>query len=100
MDLDIGHDAKMHRVRVAPWSRLSTWLGVAGRYRVNSFHHQAVKQIPAGWRVAAESFTGVVEAIEHPHLPVIAVQWRPEQLSDPASRNLFVKFLEFGQSRD
>lgn len=90
----------MHRVRVAPWSRLSTWLGVAGRYRVNSFHHQAVKQIPAGWRVAAESFTGVVEAIEHPHLPVIAVQWRPEQLSDPASRNLFVKFLEFGQSRD
>ncbi len=50
--------------------------------QVNSLHHQAIREntLPPNWRVTARSGDGVVEAIEHPDLPVISVQWHPEMI--------------------
>jgi putative glutamine amidotransferase len=91
MDADVAHVAQHHRIRVDTRSRLA---GVTGGWcLVNSYHHQAVKRVPAGWRVVAESFDAVVEAIEHPTLPVISVQWHPESLDDDRSLRLFQQFL-------
>jgi putative glutamine amidotransferase len=46
---------------------------------VNSFHHQAVKDIAPGFRVTAWSKDGVVEAIEKEGAPkVFGVQFHPE----------------------
>lgn len=61
---------------------------------VNSMHHQAVDRVGNGYRVVAFSEDGVVEAIEHT-TPVfrLAVQWHPERMNDPASRNLFEGFI-------
>lgn len=89
----VSHCARQHWARFAPFSRLVRYLGVECCYSVNSFHHQAVKRVPRGWYVAAESLTGIVEAIEHPTLPVISVQWHPEVLGDGASARLFTAFL-------
>lgn len=46
--------------------------------RVNSYHHQAVKTVPPGFDVAAESEDGVIEAIWRPGY--LGVQWHPELL--------------------
>ena len=46
---------------------------------VNSFHHQAVKDVPSGFRICARSIDGVIEAIESTeYKSILGVQWHPE----------------------
>ncbi len=52
-----------HHIRILPDSRLAGMLG-ATDVEVNSFHHQSVKRVPAGFRAVAWADDGVVEAIE------------------------------------
>ena len=48
---------------------------------VNSYHHQAVKNVAEGFNVAAVSKDGTIEAIESVnHSFIIGVQWHPEIL--------------------
>ncbi len=49
-------------------------------FSVNSYHHQAVRIPASGFHVTALSRDGVVEAMEHDHLPIFAVQWHPERM--------------------
>ena len=46
---------------------------------VNSYHHQAVKTMADDFRLAASTSDGVIEAMEHKELPIIAVQFHPEK---------------------
>lgn len=46
---------------------------------VSSFHHQAAASVPDGFRLAASSSDGVIEAIESLDGGVVAVQWHPER---------------------
>lgn len=64
--------------------------------KVNSLHHQGLKDIAASLRVAGHAPDGLVEAVELPEHPFgLAVQWHPEWLTDQEStRNLFRKFIE------
>lgn len=83
--------AQPHRVRALPGTYLAALYGT--QFMVNSYHHQSVARVPAGWRVVAETLDGaVVEAIETPLLPVVAVQWHPEVQN---SWELFEQFLQF-----
>jgi putative glutamine amidotransferase len=62
---------------------------------VNSFHHQAVKNLGAGLRVVARAPDGVIEGIEGTATPVFGVQWHPEiELDDPVQMKLFQNFVE------
>lgn len=58
---------------------------------VNSLHHQALRAVAPGLRVAARAPDGLVEAVEVPGHPfALAVQWHPECLLDLAEqRRLF-----------
>ncbi len=47
---------------------------------VNSCHHQAVLRPAPGLEVLQTAPDHVIEAICHPFLPVIGVQWHPERL--------------------
>ncbi len=49
------------------------------RFKVNSSHHQACKEIGKGLKVTLWSEDGIVEALEHETLPVAGVQWHPER---------------------
>lgn len=53
---------------------------------VNTSHHQAIRDLGRGLRVAAHSPDGVIEAVEHePHKHwVIGVQWHPERMRGDA----------------
>lgn len=49
---------------------------------VNSFHHQAVKDVAKGFKVVATSKDGVVEAIEKEEGSfILGIQWHPEMMS-------------------
>lgn len=61
---------------------------------VNSFHHQAVHDVPVALAVAARSADGIVEAIEGTDSTfILGVQWHPEAMEDHASRAIFASFI-------
>jgi putative glutamine amidotransferase len=64
---------------------------------VNSLHHQAVKAMPAPYRVIGLASDGVIEAIDRPDHPFFwGVQWHPEELVEDQedARQLFSAFVE------
>ena len=72
-----------HEVRILPRTRLREILGVE-TIAVNSFHHQAVRELGQGLVVAAASTVdGVIEGIEAPDRRLaVGVQWHPEAFWD------------------
>jgi microsomal dipeptidase-like Zn-dependent dipeptidase/gamma-glutamyl-gamma-aminobutyrate hydrolase PuuD len=84
-----------HKASVAAGSQLADVIG-AGELGVNTFHHQAVKDVAPGFRPVAYSPDSVVEAIEaYPEYPILAVQWHPEKMvagNDTAMLKIF-RFL-------
>ena len=68
-----------HWITIAEGSHLQTLMGGRTRATVNSFHHQAVKDVAPGFRVTAVAADGVIEGIENIENPAIfGVQWHPE----------------------
>ncbi len=68
-----------HLVNLQPGTRLDEVYG-GGELRVNSNHHQAVRQPAPCFRVAALAPDGVIEAVEHTDANwfCVGVQWHPE----------------------
>jgi putative glutamine amidotransferase len=66
-------------VDILPGTRLARVLP-PGRHKINSVHHQGVKELAPGFEVEAVSpDDGVIEAIRHTGGSwVAAVQWHPE----------------------
>jgi putative glutamine amidotransferase len=85
----------VHEVKIEEGTRMA---GIYGEpiIRVNSLHHQGLKEIAPALRVAGHSPDGLVEAVEVSEHPFgLAVQWHPEWLTDQENtRNLFRKFVE------
>ncbi|MCB0008878.1 MAG: gamma-glutamyl-gamma-aminobutyrate hydrolase family protein, partial [Anaerolineales bacterium] len=74
-----------------PSSLLAEVMG-ATQVATYSGHHQGVKTLAQGLKVAASASDGIVEAIEHPGMPwLIGVQWHPEitAAEDPTQQRLF-----------
>ena len=54
---------------------------------VNSFHHQAVKEVGDRFRVTALSPDGVIECIESSEFkPIMGVQWHPEWMGEEGGK--------------
>ena len=85
----------VHEVKIEEGTRTAEIYGEP-IIKVNSLHHQGLKDIAPALRVAGRSSDGLIEAIELPDHPFgLAVQWHPEWLTDQDStRNLFRKFVE------
>ncbi len=92
---ELSRDYLAHEVKVDEGTRLAEILG-SPIVKVNSWHHQGVKEIPPMLKVTAHSPDGLVEGMEIPEHPyAIAVQWHPEWMpNDPAMRNLFETFIQ------
>ncbi|MBD7909040.1 gamma-glutamyl-gamma-aminobutyrate hydrolase family protein [Sporosarcina gallistercoris] len=90
-------DHLSHRVELVENSKISTIFGTTN-ILVNSFHHQAVKDVSDGFTVGGTASDGVIEAIEsEKHKFVIGVQWHPENTAcagDVPSNRLFNAFVE------
>ena len=74
----IARGLPSHEVRLEKDSML---YGLFGKetLAVNSFHHQAVKEVPEGFRVTATAPDGIIEGMESTAFrPILGVQWHPE----------------------
>ena len=69
-----------HVVETAPGSRIAGAIG-AGKVVVNSSHRRCIMRLASGFKVTARAPDGVVEAIEHETLPVMAFQFHPERMT-------------------
>ena len=100
----IAHRQKMpkwqwtHEVEVDGGSNAAKIMKTGG-LRVNSYHHQAIKDLDDGLVVSARASDGVVEAVESRNLFerwLVGVQWHAEAMRDtgPEHRNLFEAHVE------
>lgn len=85
-----------HAIEIERGSRLSRIAGSTAM-AVNSFHHQALKDVAPGLEVTARAADGVVEAVERAESRfLVAVQFHPEETAPvcPKSRSLFKALAE------
>jgi putative glutamine amidotransferase len=85
-----------HAVLLEKNTRLDEIYG-DGEIRVNSDHHQAVRQIGEGLRIAARAPDGIIEAVEAVDTDwfCIGVQWHPEsETASALDMQLFECFVQ------
>lgn len=80
---DADRSEPTHTVTVEKDSILYHLYSQLSTLYVNSFHHQAVSDTGAKFRVTARSADGIIEAMESTeYKPVMGVQWHPECLEN------------------
>lgn len=93
-DMDvIKHSQKMAREEASHTVHLEDGCVIA----VNSFHHQAVKDVAPEFVQTAVAPDGINEGMRHPEKSVFSVQWHPEAMAihgDEEAQALFNHFIE------
>ena len=87
---------QVHAVKLAEGSLIQKITGLS-EIKVNSRHHQAVKELGKGLRPSAYAPDGLIEGVELEGKKfVLSVQWHPESLSDyaPDAQMLFNAFVK------
>jgi putative glutamine amidotransferase len=91
--LEKGRDYLAHTILIRPGTHLREIVGT-DQLSVNSFHHQAIREVAPGLRVNATSPDGVIEGLESADGLVLTVQCHPESLATTAwARALFGAFV-------
>lgn len=97
-----GRDHLCHDIEIAPGSRLAEALQCT-RVDVNSFHHQAVKDVPPNFFISARACDDVIEGIESAGSQfAVGVQCHPEGMwrtSAPKFAGVFRAFVDAAQER-
>ena len=88
----IARGLPSHDVKIEKDSLLHSLMGTE-TLAVNSFHHQAVKEVPQGFRVTAMSEDGSIEGMESTTFrPILGIQWHPECFILEADRTMMPIF--------
>ena len=95
-----GRSHLAHSIEVNPTSELGQAAGTH-QIRVNSFHHQAIRELAEGLHQTARGDDGTVEGVESDDGLIVAVQCHPEELTTdlPWARNLFERFVARARGR-
>ncbi|GAB3043258.1 gamma-glutamyl-gamma-aminobutyrate hydrolase family protein [Virgibacillus ainsalahensis] len=68
------------------------------KFRVNSLHHQANRNVSSSFRISGKSSDGIVEAVESKEHPfALGLQWHPEAMvvsGDQPSINIYQEFIK------
>lgn len=92
----VSREYGSHTVLIEKESQLFNIMGTDSIV-VNSFHHQAIKDVAPGFHVSATSPDGIIEAMEGmPAYPIFSVQWHPEKMAvrpDQQMQRLFHYFV-------
>jgi putative glutamine amidotransferase len=96
-DVDTQHPGEVYHRQREPWGRRthdvtiepsSALVEIIGSERllINSFHHQAIREVAPALEVVARAEDGLIEAVEaRDYEWVIGVQWHPERHEAKAS---------------
>ena len=89
-----------HTVEFVANTRLHNIMGV-DITKINTFHHQAVKEPAPGFIINARAKDGIIEGIEKPGDSfILGLQWHPEMMleKDPSMLKIFSEFAAFAKS--
>ena len=96
-----GHwEPERHLIYLAPGAKTAAIVGSAGFFRVNSWHHQGLREAQRSPQLMTSAYSvedGLIEGLESPaHSWVIGLQCHPERQDEvPRSfANLFAAFYE------
>ena len=96
-DQKANREHQSHAVHIEKGTILAS-ITDSKKIMVNSFHHQALKDIPSPLIVSGKASDGIIESIESPqHSFVVGVQWHPEALmgkDDQVSMRLFSAYIK------
>lgn len=82
-----------HHVNITPESKLAQIIG--NHPYVNSYHHQAIKNIADNFNIVASAPDGIIEAIASNDNLMQGIQWRPDLLNnDPNQEKIFTTFFD------
>ncbi|MBD8070752.1 gamma-glutamyl-gamma-aminobutyrate hydrolase family protein [Bacillus sp. PS06] len=86
-----------HKVSVTEGSLLEDIAGQS-TFNVNTYHHQAVRNVPKPLIVSGRASDGIIEAIESTeHTFVLGLQWHPEPLAVSGNKiaiQIFDRFIK------
>lgn len=71
----------VHLIDIPSRLRMALMYPGGSELPVNSFHHQAVKDLAPEFIATAIAPDGINEAMEHPEYPIFSVQWHPEPMA-------------------
>lgn len=94
-------DHLSHTMSVEAGTRLASIVGT-GPLGVNSFHHQALKEVAPGLVINGRAPDGIVEAVDAVNHPfALGLQWHPEALvdKDAGARRIFSALIEASRKR-
>jgi len=96
----LGRRHLAHTIEVDPESELGQAAG-EHKIRVNSLHHQAIRELASGLQETARGEDGTVEGVESDDGLIVAVQCHPEELTTdlPWARRLFERFVARARGR-
>lgn len=89
-------DTTSHSITIAEGDNLLHRIHGDATMDVNSFHHQAIRDLGDGLEVIATAEDGVIEAVWHPNMTFgLAVQWHPEMLAEDVAdqAEIFTAFV-------
>ena len=81
--IDRGWESTYHQIYIAPGAKTAAVIGMAGFFKVNSLHHQGLKEAQRAPRLMTTAYEvedGLIEGLESPeHSWVIGLQCHPER---------------------
>lgn len=93
-------DTASHTVEFVPNTNLHNIMGIDAT-KINTFHHQAIKDLAPGFVVNAKAKDGIIEGFEKKgeHF-IIGLQWHPEMMMerDTSMLKIFHSFISFAKS--
>ena len=96
--------SEMHQIFLAPGAKAAAVIGTAGIFRVNSRHHQGLREPQRSPQLMTTAYSvddGLIEGLESPdHSWVIGLQCHPERQEEVPRifANLFAGFYERAES--
>ncbi|MBO4501048.1 MAG: gamma-glutamyl-gamma-aminobutyrate hydrolase family protein [Clostridia bacterium] len=93
---ETAHSNAEHEIELVPGTPFSKIMG-APKIKVNSYHHQGIKQLATGYAACAYAPDGVIEAIcAADRNDFLAVQYHPEMIykTDENAKKIFAWFTD------
>jgi gamma-glutamyl-gamma-aminobutyrate hydrolase PuuD len=89
--IDFAHyDAYRHPISIVPGTPLQTWYGRTG-LRVNSYHHQGIRELAPRFKPMAHAKDGLVEGYYDPNADfLVGLQFHPERMLEEAAGNFHI----------
>lgn len=93
-------DTASHSVEFVSGTNLHNIMGIDDT-RINTFHHQAIKELAPGFVVNAKAKDGIIEGFEKKDADfIIGLQWHPEMMMerDTSMLKIFQRFISVATS--